>query len=348
MMKAYTYLILLLLAFALSPNPSLWAQAYGRLGVMAYNVENLFDTEDDPRHTDEAFLPAGDHRWTPARYRLKLQHLAEVISAVGDEDFPALVGLVEVENEQVLEDLLHRTPLFDQAGYRYLVTDGEDRRGINVGLLYQPERFRLLAREELPLHFPFDSTKHTRPLLHVAGRVPSGDTLHVVVCHLPSRRGGAVRSEPYRRYATEQLRALVRRVMLAGGMQTHCLLLGDFNGEAEEVFLRQGLDLHLYIAPVGEVRHEALYALLHQRSRQPHFGSYCYQGCWSQLDQLILTGSLLRPSGTLVYEEGSAETVIHPFYQTEQGTPWRSYGGTFYRGGYSDHFPVRLILRYRE
>lgn len=339
---------LLILFFFLCPWSQVQAQRSERLCVMAYNVENLFDTEDDPRHADEDFLPEGDHHWTPARYRLKLEHLAEVISAVGDEDFPALIGLVEVENGQVLEDLLHKTPLYAQAGYRFLVTDGEDRRGINVALLYQPERFRLLAREELALHFPFDPAKRTRPLLHAMGIVPSGDTLHIVVCHLPSRRGGSGKSERYRRYATEQLRELAQRVLVQGGEHTHCLFLGDFNGEAEEDFLAQGLGVHCYpLARSEKVRRESLYALLHQRSGQRQFGSYCYQGCWSQLDQLILSGSLLQAGGSLTYEEGSGETVRHTFYMTETGQPWRTYGGTFYRGGYSDHFPVRLILRYR-
>lgn len=316
--------------------------------VMAYNVENLFDTEDDPRHADEDFTPEGSHRWTKTRYRLKLQHIAEVISAVGEEAFPALVGLVEVENGQVLEDLLLSTTLGRQSGYRYLVTEGEDRRGINVALLYDPELFRLIAREELPLRFPFDTTKHTRPLLHATGVVPSGDTLDVVVCHLPSRRGGAARSEPYRRYAAERLRQLCASIMAPGGRR-HVVLLGDFNGEAEEAFSREGLGVELYpLSSGGAIARDRLYALLHHRQPRGDFGSYSFQGCWSQLDQLILSGSLLGSGGTLRYEEGSAEVVRRSFFLTEKGEPWRSYGGTFYRGGYSDHLPVRLTLRYEQ
>lgn len=344
-MKAYFLLFLLLLLGGKLP---LQGQATASLRVMAYNVENLFDTEDDPRHRDEDFTPTGAYRWTKARYALKLQHIAEVISAVGEETFPALVGLVEVENGQVLEDLLRYTTLGEQAGYRYLVTDGEDRRGINVALLYAPDAFRLLAREEIPIHFPFDSTRHTRPLLHATGVVPSGDTLHVVVCHLPSRRGGAVRSAPYRRYAAELLCARVQQLLAGSGAHTHGLLLGDFNGEAEEPFLSEGLGVRLYPLAAGEIaEREAVYALLHHRLPPGAFGSYCYQGIWTQLDQLLVSGSLLRPAGTLRYEEGSAEVVRRAFYLTEEGAPWRSYGGRFYRGGYSDHLPVRLTLRYQ-
>lgn len=317
------------------------------LCVMEYNVENLFDTEDDPNHADEDFLPDGSHHWTPARYRLKLQRIAEVISLVGDEDFPDLVGLVEVEGGQVIEDLLHKTPLGQQAGYSFLVTHGEDPRGIQVALLYRPSSFRLIAKEEIPLHFPFDEAKRTRSLLHATGVVASGDTLDVVLCHLPSRRGGARRTAPYRAYAAGCLRRLADSLAQVGGGSRHSLLLGDFNGEAEEPFIAEVLGAQPYVSSeLTSVQSDKLYALLHRESPNKRAGSYCYQGCWSQLDQLIVSSSLLRPSSSLCYVEGSAETIQHPAYTTERGTPWRTYGGAFYQGGYSDHFPIRLHLSY--
>lgn len=338
--------LFLILLFACSEGS--WGQAPWRLlRVMGYNVENLYDTEDDPDTMDEGFTPEGPYHWTPARYRLKLEHIAQVISAVGDEDFPDVVGLVEVENEQVLDDLLTKTTLGRQAGYRYVLTHGEDRRGIQVALLYRPSAFRLVAKEELPLHFPFDPTKRTRALLHATGIVGSGDTLDVVVCHLPSRRGGAGASAPYRTYAAQRLRQLVDSLMAGEGQHRHCLLLGDFNGEAEEPFLRETLGVIAYTGQVGSsVKRAGLYALLHRGTGAQVPGSYCFQGGWSQLDQLILSGSLLQPSSSLRYVAGSAETVRLPFFITKQGQPWRTYGGTFYRGGYSDHFPTRLRLSY--
>ncbi|MBF1369260.1 MAG: hypothetical protein HXN12_05060 [Porphyromonadaceae bacterium] len=201
---------------------------------MSYNVENFFDTEDDPTHDDDSFLPTGEHHWTHARYQTKIQHIAEVISAVGGEAFPDLIALMEVENATVLSDLLHRTALGEKAGYRHIITHGEDKRGINVALLYAPETFRLIASEEIPIHFPFDSLRRTRSLLRVTGEVPSGDTLHVFVCHLPSRRGGALASARYRSYCCTRLREQVDSLMAQGGEGTHCLLLGDFNGDPEE------------------------------------------------------------------------------------------------------------------
>ncbi|MBF1390174.1 MAG: endonuclease/exonuclease/phosphatase, partial [Porphyromonas sp.] len=196
-------LAFLLLTLHIS-SPQLWAQRK-LLRVMSYNVENFFDTEDDPTHDDASFLPTGEQHWTHARYQTKIQHIAEVISTVGGEAFPDLIALMEIENATVLSDLLHRTALGEKAGYRHIITHGEDKRGINVALLYAPETFRLITSEELPIHFPFDSLRRTRSLLRVTGEVPSGDTLHVFVCHLPSRRGGALASARYRNYCCMHL-----------------------------------------------------------------------------------------------------------------------------------------------
>ena len=344
-------LAFLLLTLHIS-SPQLWAQRK-LVRVMSYNVENFFDTEDDPTHNDDSFLPTGEHRWTRARYQTKIQHIAEVISAVGEEAFPDLIALMEVENATALSDLLHRTALGEKAGYRQVITHGEDKRGINVALLYAPETFHLIASEEIPIHFPFDSLRRTRSLLRVTGEVPSGDTLHVFVCHLPSRRGGAQASARYRSYCCTRLREQVDSLMAQGGERTHCLLLGDFNGDPEEAPTSEALRSHPYTADmaVQDLPPESLLALLHRETRQEPPGSYCYQGVWSQLDQIHLSVSLLRRDSRLRYVEGSAETLRRPFYSVVPASggdpvPFRTYGGSFYRGGYSDHFPTRLLLSY--
>ena len=344
-------LAFLLLTLSIS-SPQLWAQRKV-LRVMSYNVENFFDTEDDPTHDDDSFLPTGEHHWTHARYQTKIQHIAEVISAVGGEAFPDLIALMEVENATVLSDLLHRTALGEKAGYRHIITHGEDKRGINVALLYSPETFHLIASEEIPIHFPFDSLRRTRSLLRVTGEVPSGDTLHVFVCHLPSRRGGALASARYRSYCCTRLREQVDSLMAQGGEGTHCLLLGDFNGDPEEASTHEALRSRPYTADmaVQDLPPESLLSFLHRKTKQEPPGSYCYQGVWSQLDQAHLTASLLQQRERLRYVAGSAETFCRPFFTTQLSgggapIPWRTYGGNFYRGGYSDHFPIRLLLEY--
>ena len=353
----YRHIPLLLLSCTflalIYPTDQLWGQRK-IIRVMSYNVENFFDTEDDPTHEDDSFLPTGAHRWTRARYQEKIQHIAEVISAVGGEAFPDLIALTEIENATVLSDLIHRTALSEKMGYRYVLTHGEDKRGINVALLYSPSTFRLISSEERPVHFPFDSLRRTRALLRITGEVPSGDTLHLFVCHLPSRRGGALSTSRYRDYCCRILRTQVDSLMQQGGAQTHCLLLGDFNGDPEEAPTTEGLRSQPYSSKiqVNTLPPAQLLALLHRGIKQEIPGSYCYQGVWSQLDQAHITASLLqRQWGHLHYAPGSATTIVRPFYSSrlrENGTlvPWRTYGGTFYRGGYSDHFPIRLLLEY--
>nr|WP_315124849.1 endonuclease/exonuclease/phosphatase family protein [uncultured Porphyromonas sp.] len=350
-------LILLTLYLLLGARLPLVGQ--GELIVMSYNVENLFDLEDHPERADDEFLPSGSHRWTKARYERKLHQIAEVLSSAGSlTHFPDLVALVEVENAGVLRDLLSHTPLGAHAGYAFTVTEGEDPRGINVALLYRTETFRLLGRRELPLHFPFDSTKRTRPILEISGLVPTGDTLHLYVCHLPSRRGGARQSERYRRYACEQLRELATRRLEGSSGRTHVLVLGDFNGAPEEPATREALGSRPY--PEGGVdsiardscRWDQLYELSPRRGAGEPPGSYCFRGVWTQLDQIHASRSLLG-GGRLSYVEGSAEIFYRPFMgqpsvSSPFPVPFRTYGGAFWRGGYSDHYPLRIRLRYER
>ena len=330
-------LILLTLYLLLGARLPLVGQ--GELIVMSYNVENLFDLEDHPERADDEFLPEGSHRWTKARYERKLHQIAEVLSSAGSlTHFPDLVALVEVENAGVLRDLLSHTPLGAQAGYAFTVTEGEDPRGINVALLYRTETFRLLGRRELSLHFPFDSAKRTRPILEVSGLVPSGDTLHLYVCHLTSRRGGARQSERYRRYACEQL--TTRRLEGSAG-HTHVLVLGDFNGAPEEPATREALGSRPY--PEGGVdsiardscRWDQLYELSPRRGAGKPPGSYCFRGVWTQLDQIHASRSLLG-GGRLSYVEGSAEIFYRPFMgqpsvSSPFPVPFRTYGGGLQR-----------------
>ena len=168
---------------------SLPSQGQTDFRVMSYNVENLFDTKDDPFTADNDFLPSGNRHWTPGRFYHKLQQLAKVITAAGEWSTPALVGLCEVENDSVLVRLLNYTPLRRQH-YRYCMTHGQDTRGINVALLYQRDKFRYRGHTEHPVRFTRKQHKHTRNILHVWGDVITGDRIDVFVCHFPSRYGG--------------------------------------------------------------------------------------------------------------------------------------------------------------
>ena len=206
---------------------SLPSQGQTDFRVMSYNVENLFDTKDDPLTADNDFLPSGNRHWTPGRFYHKLQQLAKVITAAGEWSTPALVGLCEVENDSVLVRLLNYTPLRRQH-YRYCMTHGQDTRGINVALLYQRDKFRYRGHTEHPVRFTRKQHKHTRNILHVWGDVITGDRIDVFVCHFPSRYGGEKESEPDRLDAARTLRVLCDSLHHLHPA-LHILIMGDFN-----------------------------------------------------------------------------------------------------------------------
>ena len=216
-----------------------------------------------------------------------------------------------------------------------------------MALLYRKSSFTVLSTEEIALHFPFDSLKRTRPILHVSGRVNSGDTLHVFVCHLPSRRAGGVLSDRYRRYAGLVLRSQCDRLGLREHRRTHALILGDFNGNPGEAATFEALGSRpIADYSLGSVYEgDRLFELSPRRGAGEPPGTYCFRGVWSQLDQIHVTDGLIASDEGLRYEWGSAEILFRPFLgkgspNSSFPIPYRTYGGPHYQGGYSDHYPI--------
>ena len=187
------------------------AQENIQFRVACWNTENLFDTRHDSLKNDYEFLPNAIRHWNYNRYKKKLSDIARVITAIGEWNPPALIGLCEVENDTVLRDLTRRSPL-QELDYRYVMTDSPDLRGIDVALIYQRDLFKLLSSRSISIPV-FRQHRPTRDLLHVNGLLLTGDTLDVFVCHLPSRSGGAKESEPYRLHAAQILRTEVDSVL---------------------------------------------------------------------------------------------------------------------------------------
>ena len=309
------------------------AQRTQTFQVMSYNVENLFDTNDDPHTDDNEFLPDGDRHWTPGRYRNHLQQTARVILAAGRWEAPALVGLCEVENDSVLTHLLRRTPL-RREGYRYCITRGNDPRGINNALLYRRDRFRLLGWRSVRIAFT-ERTKRSRDLLYAWGRIASGDTVDVIVCHFPSRRSGQKASERARMDAANCVRRLcdslyrVRR-------HPNLIVMGDFNDTPTDRSIRLMAD-----TPESRLRLINLFG----DPRQTGFeGSHYYRGKWTQLDQMLV-------SPLLANRVTEAQVFAPDFLLTEDGRrrsrrPRRVYYGFRYEGGFSDHLPIVAEFRW--
>lgn len=312
--------------------------------VMFYNVENLFDTKDDPLKEDDDFLPDGFMRWTPWKYWEKLRDIARVITAVGGMQSPALIGLCEVENDSVLFDLTHRSPLRAQ-GYEYIITDSPDDRGIEVGLLYQRHQFRPTQTSEYEIVFSRKNTKPTRNILHVTGEALNGHILDVFVCHFPSRSGGQRESEPARLEAAALLRTKVDS-LLVHRSDAHILIMGDFNDHPDNKSLSQILGARNIHSPL---RDDQLYNLLLHRTNDAEFGSYKYKGVWEILDQFIVSGNLLAKENPLHLKKNEAHIFDAGFLLEDDDKyygkkPYRTSLGPRYIGGFSDHLPIHIDI----
>lgn len=317
--------------FVLLCLPLACAEAQTPFRAMFWNVENLFDTYDDPRKNDNEFLPDAKRRWTPARYRDKLHKVARTIAASGHDRVPDVVGLCEVENDTCLVDLLGHTPL-REAGYRYVMTHSPDFRGIDVALLYQPGRFRLIASRAIRIPHKQLKKGPTRDILHVVGEVLSGDTLDLFVCHMPSRSTGKLKSEPYRLLTASILKQAADSVMRLR-RHPYVLVMGDFNDYPRDKSLKR-------LCSDGR-----LLNLMEGRKD----GTYSYRGEWGILDHFLVSATLLKKRSSLRTSHRQVTILRHDFLLKASArkqivAPFRTYNGLKYRGGYSDHLPIALDI----
>ena len=290
--------------------------------IVWWNVENLFDCRHDSLKDDREFLPEGSYHWTRTRYWRKLDALSRTIAAIAGEDgWPMVVGLCEVENDSVLFDLTRRSPL-RKARYAVCHEEGPDVRGVDVAMLYDSLQFRLLGHEARRIPSAERGFRPTRDILHVWGLCPTlPDTLHIIIVHLPSRAGSGRKSELHRRLAVGTLCSLLDE--LKG---RSLLLMGDFNAEPDDKIFRS----------IGS----RLTSLMPQSRKelQQARGTYYFRGLWGFLDHIFVSPSLLP------FVERRAEVGRFPFLLTEKGTPWRTYQGPVYKGGFSDHLPIWVDL----
>ncbi len=316
--------------------------------VMGYNVENLFDYRHDSLKNDYEFLPDGDRHWNRSRYRKKLDATARVITAVGEWTPPALVALCEVENENVVRDLTTNSAL-REAGYRYVVTDSPDDRGIDVALLYQRDCFKLLGYESLPVKKSKKTNRPTRDVLHVSGLLLNKDTLDVFVAHFPSRSGGAQESEPYRLQAARTVKNAVNKLMKTR-RNPQIIVMGDFNDYPKNKSVKSVLGAVQPPQVADSLHSDRLYHLLARKAAsKKNFGSYKYRGRWGLLDHIIVSGTLLQKGARLYTDEEKADVFSAPFLLKEDTKyggkqPFRTFNGMKYQGGYSDHLPVWVDL----
>ena len=306
--------------------------------VAFYNLENLFDTIHDDGKNDYDFLPDGRYAWNTTKYEAKLKNLAHVLSELSRGKVtqgPACIGVAEVENKRVLNDLLKQPAL---AQYKYVHYEGPDERGIDCALLYDSLQFQV-KHSKLVYSAPFegDTTDLTRGFLVVDGSL-AGERLCLIVNHWPSRGSG----EEYRIHAARQVKAL-KDSLFREDRHLKLIVMGDLNDDPMDESL-QVLGARKDKEQVGE---QEFYNPWWKTLEDDGIGTLCYRGKWNLFDQIVLTRPLLEGQGGLLYD---GNEVFRPDYLFQhddkyEGYPLRTHGGRKWLNGYSDHLPTIVYLR---
>ncbi|MFI5171045.1 MAG: hypothetical protein ACHQFW_01575 [Chitinophagales bacterium] len=317
-----------------------------RAGILFYNVENLYDTINDPQKDDEEFLPASDRKWNSERYDKKLFNLAKVITSAGNE-LPDFIGLCEIENEQVISDLVAQENLAP-GNYKWVHYDSPDERGIDVAFLYDSKKFKPTKSNPIYIDLGGDSVDYTRDILMVEGEYQFGDKswlLYFFINHWPSRAEGEEISAPKRIAAATILKHVTDSIFAIQPGRS-IIIMGDFNDTPFD----KSINLVLGAKQVSnEMEKTSLYNLVADKQSIGE-GSYNFKGKWQALDQIIVSGSLVDNIG-LDFDLGSTKYIRESwmlYHNDKYGdSPDRTFAGTKYIGGYSDHLPAygELILR---
>jgi hypothetical protein len=305
-----------------------------------YNLENLFDPVNQPNVLDDDFTPEGSKHWTPERYEKKLRHVGKTISSLGslsDVDYPVLMGVAELENDRVLDDLLEMESL-KKNGMDFIHYDSPDERGIDTALLFHRDFFEPEHCEPIPLLlFNEDGSRdYTRDITYVRGNL-NGERLHVFVNHWPSRRDGAMETVAKRITAASTILSFME-VLEEEEENPNYLIMGDFNDGPGSESIQ-----HLL---AGKPLFNPMHTLI-----SPDRGTAKYKGEWSIFDQILISHTLLQIApGTHSFDQANIFDAhfLQEWKQPYKGKPFRTFAGQKYLGGYSDHFPVYMLLNYHH
>ena len=312
------------------------------VSVGFYNLENLFDTIDQGNN-DEEFLPTGAMRWTGMKYKAKLKNMAYAISQIGLDVTPkglSILGVAEVENRGVLEDLV-KEPAIANRTYEIVHYDSPDRRGIDVGLLYNPRDFIVTNSKSYGLYFPEDTLFRTRDILLVTGYLLN-EKVHVIVGHWPSRYGGEVASAPMRNAAAARTKHIVDSLYNKDA-NAKIIVMGDFNDDPFNESTAKVLNAK---RNREDVPTKGLYNPM-WRILDSGVGSLAYNNQWNLFDQIIVSQPFLHNDNSHL-RFWKAEVFNKSFLVQQEGTyrgsPLRTHAGGVWLNGYSDHFPTLIYL----
>lgn len=313
--------------------------------IAFYNLENLFDTKNDSLVYDDDRTPDGKDQWTPLRYTHKIEHMAKVLSEIGSKEnktAPDIIGVCEVENLGVLEDLVHHEFL-SAFNYGIVHFDSPDERGIDVALLYKKAAFvPVNFNSHRLLLFKLDGKRdYTRDQLIVEGLLDN-EQIYFLVNHWPSRSGGEARSRPFRVEAAKLNKRIIDSVRRFN-TYAKIISMGDFNDDPIDPSFKKVLKVEKNSKKLDST---SLYGPMEKLYRKGR-GSLAYRDKWNLFDQFYMTSSLINNpnEGYRYWKTG----IFTPPYLLDpkgryKGYPLRTYAGGSYIGGYSDHFPVYLHL----
>ncbi|MBR1446797.1 MAG: endonuclease/exonuclease/phosphatase family protein [Alloprevotella sp.] len=366
MKKAIFTLALFCLAL-ISAQAQKGEKRYAMYGVAFYNLENLFDTIHDEGKNDFEYLPDGANRWGTLKYTHKLRNMSKVLSELCRDKLhggPAFIGMSEIENRRVLEDLL-KQPSLKNTGWRIVHEDGPDRRGVECAFFYNPRIFQYESHMLVPYYYkdpsqpevdlgfytdrtgkviPYkelkgDTTHITRGFLVMSGRL-AGEKVHAIVCHWPSRFAGS----PVRERAGEQVCAL-KNALLRQDPGAHIIIMGDMNDDPENKSLSVELGCkHNQKDVKGDSdMFNPWWDMLYKVGQ----GTLMYNGKWNLFDQIVFNGTLIgKDRSTLKYLKCEVFNRSYLF-QSEgryKGGPLRTHAGGTWLDGYSDHLPTCIYL----
>ena len=305
--------------------------------VAFYNTENLFDIFDDKKTHDNDFLPKADKRWTAKRYKNKLRKLGYAISNIGRKEngkHPAIIGLAEVENASVLQDLIDSKHL-ENCNYDFVHYDSKDERGIDVALLYDKTFFTVESSEAFSLELYNDKglPDYTRDVLLVSGLL-DGFKIHVIVNHWSSRREGEKETEHKRMAGSNKVGEIISNLKL-NDPDAKIIVIGDFNDDPSNKSIKRLVAGFNLFNPMETLRSYTRGTTKHNKK-------------WNLFDQILFTTNFFeKTEDALQYDAANIfdEDFLKLFEGKYKGYPFRTYVGKKYKGGYSDHFPVYIVLK---
>jgi len=309
--------------------------------IMFYNVENFFDIYDDSLTEDNGFLPDGLMRWNLKRYNKKTNSLYKTIIAAGEWDPPAVIAFCEIENRKVLEDLIYGTYL-SKFNYSIIHEESPDRRGIDVCLIYRKKIASVICyRYWIPAEIRRKDF-NTRSVLYTEFLIGS-DTIHLIVNHWPSRRGGVLAGESYRLQIASMVREKVDSIIERNPLGARIIILGDFNSTPDDQAIKSLI--------CSEDSCKSMINLS-EKLNDDGLGTYRYLGTWEMIDQVIVSKKLLTCTEGLSIEPNMLRIFKPDFLMKKDPkypgfSPFSTYRGYKYQGGFSDHLPVLLDLKVR-